>query len=469
MSLSFVDICAGLGGFHKALASFGFECVFTSEINEELRENYKKNFPSVAHLTYGDIREFKNLVPKHDILCAGFPCQPFSKSGLQRGFNDPTEGTIFHEILDILERCKPTYIFLENVGNFERHDSGRTWEIVKARLEKLGYSVRGTTHVGSSGSGLLSPHHLGFPHCRERFFIVGLLGAELPPDPFPARNVQPLIPLEKYIKLNTELSKQEKQETALSQQQKDCINHWNQLIKSLPEKLVVLPSFPIWGDEFEATYPFENYTPYAATTKELRACLSGHPLKKRMGKDELLALLPSYAQTPQPHFPEWKIKFLRQNRDWFNKYSKFFTKEWLDALRQFPPSLRKLEWNCQGESRNLWKYVLQFRPSGLRVKRYSSIPSLVAMTETQIPILGPKKRFLSRTEGLLLLGLPVTHILPERRERAFKALGNGVHVEVVKAIVESVLSSTTLSDRTSKLNKNLILDRGNKQSLEIAS
>ncbi len=464
-----MDICAGLGGFHKALSSFGFECVFASEINEELRENYKKNFPSVAHLTYGDIREAKNLVPKHDILCAGFPCQPFSKSGHQRGFNDPTEGTIFHEILEILEKCRPKYLFLENVGNFERHDSGRTWSIVKTRLERIGYSVRGTTHVGSGGPGLFSPHHLGFPHCRERFFIVGVLNEELPENPFPAKNIQPLIPLEKYIKLNKNLSQQERKETSLSDQQRECINHWNQLIKNLPEKTVSLPSFPIWGDEFEATYPFESYTPYAATIRELRACLNAYSLKKRMSKDELLALLPSYAQTPESHFPNWKVRFIRQNREWFHKYSRFFTREWLDDLSQFPPSLRKLEWNCQGEERNLWQHILQFRPSGLRVKRYSSIPSLVAMTETQIPILGPKKRFLSRSEGLLLLGLPEEHILPETRERAFKALGNGVHVEVVKAIVESVLSYTAFSINRGKQSKNLILNLGGDQDIEIAS
>jgi DNA (cytosine-5)-methyltransferase 1 len=444
MSLKFIDLFAGLGGFHKALASFNFECVFASEIDEELRENYKKNFPLSAQLTYGDIRECKYLIPKHDILCGGFPCQPFSKSGFQRGLEDETEGTLFHEILDVLEQHRPTYVFLENVGNFERHDSGRTWSVVKDKLKKLGYTVHGTTHVASGGPGLLSPHHLGFPHCRERFYIVGYLG-KLSGATFPSKNIDPLIPLRKYLQTKKELSSKDKQETCLSNKQRECIEHWNQVIKQMPENLVPLPSFPIWSDEFEATYPFSDYTPYAATINELRQCLSAHPLKKRMKKDELLDLLPSYARTPELKFPAWKIKLIRQNLEWFNDFSDFFIREWLDTLKAFPPSLRKLEWNCHGEERDLWKHVLQFRPSGLRVKRFSSIPALVAMTETQIPILGPKQRFISRMEGLRLLGFPDNHILPETRERAFKALGNGVHVEVVKAIVEQVLSITAVN------------------------
>src|ERR1700730_7522822 len=82
-SLRFVDLFAGLGGFHLALRSLGHRCVFASEMDEELRELYKQNFPSVADQTVGDIRRHKAEVPPHDLLCAGFPCQPFSKSGSQ--------------------------------------------------------------------------------------------------------------------------------------------------------------------------------------------------------------------------------------------------------------------------------------------------------------------------------------------------------------------------------------------------
>ena len=102
--LRFIDLFAGLGGFHVALTRLGHECVFASELDEELRGIYARNFQYMQGKVYGDIREWKHKVPAHDFLCAGFPCQPFSKSGAQLGLKDETRGTLFHEILDILEK-----------------------------------------------------------------------------------------------------------------------------------------------------------------------------------------------------------------------------------------------------------------------------------------------------------------------------------------------------------------------------
>jgi len=189
--LRFVDLFAGMGGFHHALSSLGHECVFASEIDDELRELYARNFPESQKTIYGDIREFKTQVPRHDILCAGFPCQPFSKSGFQNGRRDRTRGSLFHEIIAILKKHQPPYVILENVGNFERHNNGRTWSIVRASLTDLGYEVRGTTHVATGGHGLISPHHFGYPHTRERFFILASLH-KLPVVPFPQRRYMTL-------------------------------------------------------------------------------------------------------------------------------------------------------------------------------------------------------------------------------------------------------------------------------------
>ncbi|HIA00928.1 MAG TPA: DNA cytosine methyltransferase, partial [Myxococcales bacterium] len=113
--------------------------------------------------------------------------------------------------------------------------------------------------------------------------------------------------------------------------------------------------------------------------------------------------------------------------------------QWLNKLRTLPPSFRKLEWNCKGEKRDLWKHILQLRPSGLRVKRYENSPALIAMTSTQIPIIGPRGRFLTRREGLRLQNLPDHHELPKTRVASFKALGNGVHAGVVEAIARTWL------------------------------
>jgi DNA (cytosine-5)-methyltransferase 1 len=203
--------------------------------------------------------------------------------------------------------------------------------------------------------------------------------------------------------------------------------------------LEALPSFPIWGDEIDATYPFEMRTPYACDVLELWHHLRRNGTSFLATKRELLERLPSYARAKERKFPRWKVQFIRQNREWFRRMRRYMSDRWVSELRKFSPSLRKLEWNCQGEERDLWKCVLQFRPSGLRAKRYTSCPALVAMTSTQIPILGPKRRFITRMEGLRLQGFPDDHALPASRERAFMALGNSVHVDVVRAIAQGLI------------------------------
>ena len=432
--MRFVDLFAGLGGFRYALEALDHECVFTSEIDPELASLYKQNF--VASNVYGDIRLSKDKIPQHDILCGGFPCQPFSKSGSQLGSADVTRGTLFHEILDVIRMHEPRYIILENVGNFERHDNGRTWKIARRELELLEYDVRGTVHVGSGGHGLISPHHFGFPHHRERFFIVASK-ERLPIDPFPVGDRKRKTSLLGIVEHNKDLSKVDKEETQLSAQQRNCINHWNEFLQRIP-KGVDLPSFPIWSDEFDAAYPFESTTPYNTPVNVLKRTLG--VTTPSVTHEELLDLLPAYARDPVDAFPAWKVRFIQQNRNWYSRNKRHILQGWLEGLADYPASLRKFEWNCNGEERDLWRYVLQFRPSGLRAKRYTSIPALVAMTVTQIPILGPKGRFLTRTEGLRLQGFPDNHVLPSARASAFAALGNAVHVGVVRLVASWLLA-----------------------------
>jgi DNA (cytosine-5)-methyltransferase 1 len=236
------------------------------------------------------------------------------------------------------------------------------------------------------------------------------------------------------------LTAQDKVETALTDQQQACIVHWNELLRALPPTLA-LPPVPIWGDECGACYPFHDRTPWACSAAKLRKLVPPGPLGRRAGKDDLLELLPNYARTEEPKFPDWKVRFIRHNRNWWAEAREHLSAGWEERLKEFPPSLRKLEFNVRGAERDLWRHVLQFRPSGLRAKRYVSAPALVAMTESQVPILGPERRFLTRVEGLRLQGFPDSHELPEKRNEAFTALGNAVHVGVVRIIAAHLLKT----------------------------
>ena len=158
---TFIDLFAGLGGFHLALQQLGCKCVFASELKEDLRKLYQLNFPELDEkYLKGDITMVDvNDIPSHDILCGGFPCQPFSQAGKRLGFQDEGRGDLFFKICEIIKHHRPRYIFLENVSNLKGHDNGDTWRVIKRELEKLEYYV--------PEPEILSPHQFGIPQHRR--------------------------------------------------------------------------------------------------------------------------------------------------------------------------------------------------------------------------------------------------------------------------------------------------------------
>ena len=176
--------------------------------------------------------------------------------------------------------------------------------------------------------------------------------------------------------------------------------------------------------EFGATYPYEATTPHAIGPEELRNYCGSHDVKLSAGNyPDPFAGLPSHGRTPQGQFPHWKQHFVRANRAFYQKHKSRLA-DCIPKILAFPPSLQKFEWNCQGEARDLWKLVIQFRASGVRVKRPDTSPSLVAMTTTQVPIIGWERRYVSARECARLQSLDCLAHLPDTDTRAFKALGN---------------------------------------------
>jgi DNA (cytosine-5)-methyltransferase 1 len=198
---------------------------------------------------------------------------------------------------------------------------------------------------------------------------------------------------------------------------------------------------PLWSMEFGATYPYKDITPSQLTLDELRKYRGNHgcSLKRAIGKEDALSLLPSYARREERKFPDWKVVYIKRNRDFYKRHKKWLD-QWKLKIIEFPQSFQKLEWNCQGEKqRQLEKYILQIRLSGVRVKRPTTAPSLVAMTATQVPIITWESRYMTPTECKRLQSMEELCYLPRSNSKAYEALGNAVNVEVVRRVAMALI------------------------------
>jgi DNA (cytosine-5)-methyltransferase 1 len=178
MTYKFIDLFAGIGGFHLAFHNLGVECVFASEWDELARKTYEVNFKSISPNLFledrfaGDITKVnKSEIPDFDILCGGFPCQPFSQAGYKLGFDD-ARGTLFFDIAEILQVKKPKAYFIENVRGLFKHDNGKTFQVISNTLTKdLGYSLH---------YGIVRASDHGLPQHRPRLFMVGFKDPQVP-------------------------------------------------------------------------------------------------------------------------------------------------------------------------------------------------------------------------------------------------------------------------------------------------
>lgn len=407
----FVDLCCGIGGFHQAMMSvceergLNAECVFASDNDIDVANIYSMNYGieayyDLANDTTHDLIDETVGEEGLDFLFAGFPCQPFSKAGNQGGFAEVTKGTVFFHILRVIQRHKPKCVLLENVRNLKKHDDGKTWKTIHDLLVKQGYKVDDV---------ILSPNKIGnTPALRDRMFILAYRN-----DLVTDENMQKLSN-NRYETIKTSIYSWGKLEKGLKAQYFEknqmsdlepydikTINMWNDLFHRLKENKGYLVS-PLWPHYFD----------------------------RRINVDDC---------------PDWKKVIIERNRVFYedNKvvYDRWYN-EHIDHFASLTASDKKFEWNAGDEINDIWEGIIQFRPSGVRVKRPDCIPTLVAINQT--PIIGIEKRYLKPREISKLYGFRNLNFGNQAESTTYKQLGNTVSVDVVKFLLRHMMDLLNL-------------------------
>ena len=402
-SFTYADLFAGIGGFHAALSAMGGKLVYAVEIDKDAARVYERNWGSPTPL--GDIevdasdREIKKRIPRHDVLAAGFPCQPFSKSGAQKGMEE-TRGTLYFSILQVVRKYHPTVLLLENVRNLAGPRHTHEWEIIVRTLRQEGYQVSNTPAI-------LSPHQLGperggRPQVRERVFITATYDPERigPPDPDPVARSREFYGQDDNFEWNIYefLLGRNVNGYDLSPAEIRWVDAWDDWVQRYKKRRPndKLPGFPIWVDSWQ-------------TTESLETQIESGEL------DDV---------------PPWKIKFMRKNAELYTD-NEWWCRPWMitSGVKDFPPSRRKLEWQAQNLG-SLWECLMHFRPSGLRAKPPTYVPALVAITQTSI--IGRYRRRLTPREAARLQGFPDEFSFADQPDaKTYRQLGNAVNVGAV--------------------------------------
>ena len=411
VKLKFIDLFAGIGGFHQALTNLGYECVLSSEINEECRNTYNINYKLMP---MGDIKSIViKDIPNFDILCAGFPCQPFSKAGTQKGFND-CRGNLFFNICNIAKHHKPKYMILENVKNLASHDKGNTWNQIKKNIKELGYYTYDIPLV-------LNTLYFNIPQSRDRVVILckrmdlGKLN-DLQICPKNTKNTN----LRSIMEINTN------PKYKISDKLKQTETVWNNFIKISHDNNILIPKFPIWTDWWDSD---GNNT--TVTKKD----------NKKTDTDNITDII----KKQKDFYIKYK-DWIDKNRNFYNTNYKLLN-PWLINSRNnynlWKGAVRKLEWQAGDKKINMNEVLWSPRGSGVRVKNLDYAPTLVAMA-SMIPVYGPESRHLTPRECARLQSFPENFIINTDDNESYKQFGNAVNVKMIQKCANFLINDAPL-------------------------
>ena len=380
-SLKFVDLFCGIGGFHQALSSFGCKCVMACDIDKNCREVYEKNY-NIKPLK--DIKTIDpTIIEDFDIICAGFPCQPFSNGGKKKTFED-SRGLLFDEIIRIAKVKTPSFMILENVKHIKKVDNGKVFKYILDNIKSIGYFVK---------TFQLSPHQFGIPQQRERVFFLCIRN-DIYNTKFIEKDLKIDIPENIETKLDFFLEKSPDPKYLLESDILKVLESWDEMINIFEIDEKISPTILV--NEFYKKY----------TNSEFKSLV-------KWKQDYITKNKPLY------------IKYKKDWDPWYEKNKDIISKREIYA---------KLEWQV-GKIRNedsIFNYFIQFRQSGIRVKKPHYFPTLVAIG--QIPIYAKEKRYITPRECARIQSFPDNFILDINDKKAYKQFGNSVNVQNVKTI-----------------------------------
>ena len=414
----FIDLFAGVGGFHQAVKTLGGECVFACDINKQCREVYAQNYlDDNKNLIIGsDVKKAiaENIIPNFEMLCGGFPCQTFSKAGKRNGFtvveNEKGEtddrGQLFFRIIDILrEHPECNYVILENVRNLA--DNQENWQVVCSELKGLGFIITEEPIIES-------PHHFGIPQVRDRVYILGVKERAIRTRKW--RDKKKITP--DMLSIDAHYKKCPKNCISMLLDKKISAKYY------LPSELVEV--LDIWEE-------------FLQNVKGVKSPFWLHKAGLGIYDDE------QYKKDPQIDYqkmPEWKKKLVLRSREIYNNNYAFID-DWVERHNMTSRSLihQKFEWNASRDCKSIKEGITQFRQSGIRVKNPDYFPSLVAMNNT--PIIWDEKksryRFITPHEASKLQSFNDDFIFSESDSVSYRQLGNSVNVKLIRMFAKALL------------------------------